>query len=291
MVKPILYVLKYLLLDHMTDSNISDSIHGSRSNTERAITNDEYECLNSPEQQERQQVPVFKQNLYDKNAQKYWDQFYKRNTSNFFKDRHWTLREFDINLNESVKLFEVGCGVGNFLFPLLNELPNLSIYACDFSSTAIDLLRQNASYDQARIQSFVCDLTAETDIPIEENSIDFCSMIFVLSAIHPDKMLHVLQKIHKVLKPGGYLLFRDYGLYDHAMFRFARQRQHKLSENFYVRQDGTRAYFFSIEYLNNLLKECQFKIDELSYVFKETVNFKEDVCVPRVFLQGKFQKQ
>jgi methyltransferase-like protein 6 len=75
------------------------------------------------------------------------------------------------------------------------------------------------------------------------------------------------------------------------MFRFARQRQHKLSDNFYVRQDGTRAYFFSIEYLKNLLVENQFHIDELSYVFKETVNIKEEICVPRVFLQGKFQKK
>lgn len=39
------------------------------------------------------------------------------------------------------------------------------------------------------------------------------------------------------------LLFRDYGLYDHAMLRFGRG--HKLSEHFYVRQDGTRAYYFS----------------------------------------------
>ena len=39
------------------------------------------------------------------------------------------------------------------------------------------------------------------------------------------------------------MLVRDYGLYDHAMLRFAPG--HKISENFYVRQDGTRAYYFS----------------------------------------------
>ena len=38
-------------------------------------------------------------------------------------------------------------------------------------------------------------------------------------------------------------MFRDYGLYDHAMLRFSRG--HKISDNFYVRQDGTRAYYFS----------------------------------------------
>ncbi|CAF1290618.1 unnamed protein product [Rotaria sordida] len=275
----------------MTDNTTNESVHGCRSNTERVITDDEYACLYSPEKQDRQQVSLFKQNQYDKNAQKYWDQFYKRNTNNFFKDRHWTLREFNININETMKLFEVGCGVGNFLFPLLDEIPNLFIYACDFSSTAIELLRQNSNYDSQRIQSFICDLTNDNEIPIEENSIDFCSMIFVLSAIHPDKMSHVLNKIYKVLKSDGYILFRDYGLYDHAMFRFARQRQHKLSENFYVRQDGTRAYFFSLEFLKNLLNQCQFDIDELSYVFKETVNIKEEICVPRVFIQGKFKKK
>ena len=108
------------------------------------------------------------------------------------------MREFNINPTETKKLLEVGCGVGNFLFPLLTELPNLFIYACDFSSTAIDLLRQNPQYDQQRIESFVCDLTEEKELAIEEDSIDFCSMIFVLSAIHPEKMSDVLKKIHRV---------------------------------------------------------------------------------------------
>lgn len=39
------------------------------------------------------------------------------------------------------------------------------------------------------------------------------------------------------------MLFRDYGLYDHAMLRFSKG--HKISEHFYVRQDGTRAYYFT----------------------------------------------
>lgn len=39
-------------------------------------------------------ISEFKRNKLEKEAQKNWDLFYKRNSTNFFKDRHWTTREF-----------------------------------------------------------------------------------------------------------------------------------------------------------------------------------------------------
>ncbi|TPP66177.1 putative ribosome biogenesis protein [Fasciola gigantica] len=64
-----------------------------------------------------------------------WDRFYKRNGTRFFKDRHWTKREFTDLLRLTrpsqtssqpdstcpLCILEVGCGVGNFLLPLLEE--------------------------------------------------------------------------------------------------------------------------------------------------------------------------
>lgn len=73
---------------------------------------------------------------------------------------------------------------------------------------------------------------------LDGRTVDIISMIFVLSAIHPDKFKSVLTNLYKCLRPGGMVLVRDYGLYDMAMLRFGPGN--KLGSQFYVRQDGTR---------------------------------------------------
>lgn len=240
-------------------------------------------------------VSDFKQQKLEKEAQKNWDLFYKRNSTNFFKDRHWTTREFEELRacreyeGQKLTLLEAGCGVGNCLFPLLEEDLNIFAYACDFSPRAIDYIKQNPLYNTERCKVFQCDLTRDDLLDhIPPESVDAVTLIFVLSAIHPEKMCLVLQNVYKVLKPGRSVLFRDYGLHDHAMLRF--KAGSKLGENFYVRQDGTRAYFFTDEFLAQLFVDAGYEEVANEYVFRETVNKKEGLRVPRVFLQSKFQK-
>nr|XP_025871298.1 SH3 domain-binding protein 5 isoform X5 [Vulpes vulpes] len=195
-------------------------------------------------------VSDFKQQKLEKEAQKNWDLFYKRNSTNFFKDRHWTTREFE------------------------------DLRSCR---------EQNPLYDSERCKVFQCDLTKDDLLEhVPPESVDVVMLIFVLSAVHPDKMHLVLQNIYQVLKPGKSVLFRDYGLYDHTMLRF--KAGSKLGENFYARQDGTRSYFFTDEFLARLFTDTGYEEVVNEYVFRETVNKKEGLCVPRVFLQSKFQK-
>ncbi|KAF6734070.1 Methyltransferase-like protein 6 [Oryzias melastigma] len=263
----------------------------TESYSSRDLTQDELDRLKT----ERVLVSEFKQLKLEKEAQKNWDLFYKRNTTNFFKDRHWTTREFEelkaCREFESQKLvlLEAGCGVGNCLFPLLEDDLNIFVYACDFSPRAVEFVKQNPLYCPERCCAFQCDLTKE-DLSdnVPEGSVDVVTLIFVLSAVHPEKMKMALENINKVLKPGGIVLFRDYGLNDHAMLRF--KAGSKLGENFYVRQDGTRSYFFSKERLAQLFEEAGFVSVVNDYVLRETVNKKEGICVQRVFLQSKFTK-
>lgn len=49
-------------------------------------------------------------------------------------------------------VLEVGCGVGNTVFPLLeyNSNKNFHVYACDFSSNAIEILKEHEGYNPQR---------------------------------------------------------------------------------------------------------------------------------------------
>lgn len=43
--------------------------------------------------------------------------------------------------SQKLVLLEAGCGVGNCIFPLLEEECNIFVYACDFSPRAVDFAK------------------------------------------------------------------------------------------------------------------------------------------------------
>ncbi|KAF2134226.1 methyltransferase [Dothidotthia symphoricarpi CBS 119687] len=222
----------------------------------------------SEEQYERQrQDPVsdFDRKRFNDNPEKWWNTFYKNNKTNFFKNRKWLAQEFPI-LEELGKedapeavLLEVGAGAGNSAFPILQTSKNkkLKIHACDFSKKAVELIRNHELYDPQFIQADVWDVAASPNsenagLPagLKENSVDVVLMIFIFSALNPKQWDQAVRNVWRVLKPGGQVLFRDYGRGDLAQVRFKKGRW--MEENFYVRGDGTRVYFFEQEELEEI---------------------------------------
>lgn len=52
---------------------------------------------------------------------------------------------------------EIGCGSGSTVFPLLHETrdSHVFVYACDYSSVAVDLVKSNPDYEYSPCKAFV----------------------------------------------------------------------------------------------------------------------------------------
>lgn len=211
-------------------------------------------------------------------------------------------------------LLEVGAGAGNTAFPILarNRNPLLRIHACDYSKQAVEVMRAHEGYDEKLIQADVWDVADEESLPpgLTEGSVDVVLMIFVFSALNPREWDRAVRNLHRVLKPGGQVCFRDYARGDLAQVRFKKGRY--LEENFYIRGDGTRVYFFDKDELEriwsgkkddkegdkdaNSSKEPEtsspsFEIEALGVDSRLLVNRSRQIKMYRSWIQGKFKKK
>jgi tRNAThr (cytosine32-N3)-methyltransferase len=234
---------------------------------DHVTVDDTYKAFSEEQFERQRQDPVsdFDRKRFNDNPEKWWNTFYKNNKTNFFKNRKWLAQEFPI-LSEVGKedappalLLEVGAGAGNSAFPILQSSRNkrLKIHACDFSKKAVELIRGHELYDPELIQADVWDVAASPEsenggLPpgLTENSVDVVLMIFIFSALNPKQWDQAVRNVWRVLKPGGQVLFRDYGRGDLAQVRFKKGRW--MEENFYVRGDGTRVYFFEQDELEHI---------------------------------------
>ena len=137
----------------------------------------------------------------ERQAAERWNDFYANHkTSGFYRNRNWLLRvfpelgnaletpRFDDDSDENsqissmadpyqtrpINVFEVGCGPGSAVFPLMqlrgNNI-NLFLYCCDFSEVAIELLKGNDSFDEDRCVVFHWDITdTERKLPVADGS-------------------------------------------------------------------------------------------------------------------------
>ncbi|KAF7357055.1 Methyltransferase-like protein [Mycena venus] len=212
-------------------------------------------------------VPEDDKQKYNERPARHWDNFYRMMASNFFRDRKWLHNEFRELMSATepeagpITILEVGCGTGAAMFPppLLKSkskplAPRIRLLPARhqaFPGNAHALLKENELYKAppcGTIEAGVWDLTSDS-LPegVEPESADIVIMVFVFSALHPDEWIKAVSNVYKILKPGGLVLFRDYGRYDMAQLRFKGGRL--LDENFYIRGDKTRVYFFELDEL------------------------------------------
>lgn len=161
------------------------------------------------------------------------------------------------------------------------------------------MIRENEAYGTKNIQADVWD-AASNELPtgLEDGSVDLVLMIFIFSALSPSQWDQCVKNIFRLLKPGGEVLFRDYGRGDLAQVRFKKGRY--LEENFYIRGDGTRVYFFEKEELVKIWNGKEptageetfgFDIIDLGVDRRLLVNRAKQLKMYRCWMQGRFRKR
>ena len=194
---------------------------------------------------------------------------------------------------------EIGCGAGNSAFPLLDLDPTATVFCCDFSPRAVALVerrRQTLPADKRdRIKPFVCDVSREplcgSSGPVPPGCVDVCTMVFVLSAIAPERMPDVLRNVSSVMRPGGAgrVLLRDYADGDLSQRRLCDKGDgRKLGDNYYVRGDGTRAFYFEKRFVKDLFATQGMALEELTVHARAVTNRADARRMDRRWLQCSF---
>ena len=239
--------------------------------------------------------------MLEANAARTWEAFYKANGNRFFKDRHWLAKEFTEELGTEGRtpevLVEMGCGCGNTVYPLLEMFPEALVHCCDYAQNAVGLVKKHERYDEKSVNAFVCDISKDDAVEkgaprLAEHVADIVLLVFALSALSPETHSHALTQAHRALKPScGVLLFRDYADGDLAMERQAGKKGaagiREISERFYMRGDGTRAYYFQRDEFRALLESHGFRVLSCDYVEVALENRAQDIVMPRRFLQAR----
>ena len=216
-----------------------------------------------------------------------WDQFFATNSKGSYKPRNYIYEEFFEHLQVPAQYFvEVGCGVGDTLYPLMNRLPGLSsgeyeYLATDFAENALETLRLHPLYDNGlRIRTACWDIT----LPFPTASIpprtDVVLCIFALSALKPAEHIQAMFHMKQLLTTNGKILLRDYGIYDHTYFRHTT----RLEENCFMRKDRTIAYYFTLAYIETLAAQVGLEVMELSYCSVYSRNRKLGTTMRRNFI-------
>jgi methyltransferase-like protein 6 len=258
-----------------------------------------------------------------------WDKFHAVHNKalKYYKDKRYLLQAFPEIVSSTEKIiFEVGAGTGAAMWPILEASPNARFVGVDFEGP-VELLKKRRCLLPATVQSklhfFVCDATKDDlvtpavveAIPAIESGADVVLMIFCLSACPVASYGTIFKKISQVLKAGGILCFRDYGLYDtrhlKAMKNIALSLErrnnnvNKKSETkpvkdawrmlestrSFLRNDDTRAYFFSKEDVDSLARGAGLSVLRSEYACVKNVNRKDQSVRYRCFLNAVYMKE
>lgn len=157
-----------------------------------------------------------------------------------------------LGINEKVKVLEVGCGAGAFLYQLYT-LKKCEIAGIDYSSSLIECARKYLSNGTFTVSE-------ATKIPYPDASFDVILSHGVFFYFPDIKYANeVLIEIHRKLKPGGKICLMDINDISTKQFYHETRRQNYINKEAYEKKyTGLDHLFFDKEMLRKDLQKFGF---------------------------------
>ncbi|PIZ94429.1 MAG: hypothetical protein COX81_03640 [Candidatus Magasanikbacteria bacterium CG_4_10_14_0_2_um_filter_37_12] len=183
---------------------------------------------------------------------------------------------FQKYLKDGYSVLDIGCGTGR-LYHLLDKFQDIDYIGLDQSEGQIEMAKKdfpNTKYVLAEM----------TKLPFPDNSFD---IIFCIATLHhlPDEgtRLNALSEMHRVLKPGGYVLLTNWNLFSDSVGKIVKKGKFKQNDAEFIipwlssegEVLGERYYYgFKIKELEALFHRTGFEVEDQYFSQKgERVDF------------------
>jgi SAM-dependent methyltransferase len=167
--------------------------------------------------------------------EEYWNDTHKKYSSGLPQYDDW-LDKYEELLKQSYSvILDLGCGTGNDTLYLKQR--NYQVLSCDYSSTALEILKQYIP----DANTMLIDIASP--LPFSNESFDL--IIADLSLHYFDELttINEMKEIKRILSPKGHLVARVNSYMD---INFGAGKGKKLEENFYY-VDGYNKRFFTLD--------------------------------------------
>lgn len=159
-------------------------------------------------------------------------------------------------------ILELGFGTGTSLITLLSRHPSINLYGVDINPAMYEKAEQRLKYCSLDDKIILKLLGKNKTIPFEANYFDKVYVESVLAIQKGDDLQSILEEIHRVLKPNGWLCFNELIWSDKTS-----QEEIDSINNFAVNNFGIIQANGKYPYLNNwlsLLKSINFEIVDVT---------------------------
>jgi ubiquinone/menaquinone biosynthesis C-methylase UbiE len=177
------------------------------------------------------------------------------------------------------KILDLGCGTGRTTLSLKKK--NFDVIGIDFSKSMIDIAKKVSKRERLDINYLVMDVCS-----LDFDDCLFDGLFFSFNGfeqISKNNRLKALKQMHRVLKPGGYLILSTYNILNPMNFlisikHFLFNKKTKKFGEWVVNTEGAKLFIYVSNpfKLSKILKNIGFK---RAYINSEICIQKEQKCL------------